>query len=163
MAEADVCPCGSTLAVPACCGRFLAGAPAPTALELMRSRYTAYTRGAIDYLIETHDPETRGGLDVAAATAWSRDTVWAGLEIVSVSAGGVDDETGIVEFIARGATRGVAFAHRERSRFRRAEGRWVYVDGVTPPASATATPGRNEPCPCGSGKKYKKCHGLVRR
>jgi len=22
-----------------------------------------------------------------------------------------------------------------------------------------ATPGRNDPCPCGSGKKYKKCHG----
>jgi preprotein translocase subunit SecA len=21
--------------------------------------------------------------------------------------------------------------------------------------------GRNDPCPCGSGKKYKKCHGLV--
>jgi uncharacterized protein len=20
-------------------------------------------------------------------------------------------------------------------------------------------PGRNDPCPCGSGKKYKKCHG----
>jgi uncharacterized protein YecA (UPF0149 family) len=20
--------------------------------------------------------------------------------------------------------------------------------------------GRNDPCPCGSGKKYKKCHGL---
>ena len=22
-----------------------------------------------------------------------------------------------------------------------------------------ATPGRNDPCPCGSGKKFKKCHG----
>jgi hypothetical protein len=22
----------------------------------------------------------------------------------------------------------------------------------------SATPGRNDPCPCGSGKKYKQCH-----
>ena len=27
------------------------------------------------------------------------------------------------------------------------------------PDSANATPGRNDPCPCGSGKKFKKCHG----
>lgn len=31
------------------------------------------------------------------------------------------------------------------------------------PATKTETPvpkvGRNEPCPCGSGKKYKSCHG----
>jgi len=128
----------------------------------MRSRYAAYVRGEIDYLVETHDPETRASMDVAAATLSSRETEWAGLEIVSTSAGGLDDETGVVEFIARGVTRGQPFALRERSRFRRDEGRWVYVDGTTPratPATAAATPGRNEPCPCGSGKKYKRCHG----
>lgn len=27
------------------------------------------------------------------------------------------------------------------------------------PASAERTVGRNDPCPCGSGRKYKKCHG----
>ena len=27
------------------------------------------------------------------------------------------------------------------------------------PRRVEAAPGRNEPCPCGSGKKYKKCHG----
>jgi hypothetical protein len=27
------------------------------------------------------------------------------------------------------------------------------------PAPAAAKVGRNDPCPCGSGKKYKKCHG----
>jgi preprotein translocase subunit SecA len=27
------------------------------------------------------------------------------------------------------------------------------------PVTGTDGPGRNEPCPCGSGKKYKKCHG----
>ncbi len=162
MTETTACPCGTGAAYGACCGRFHAGAPAPTALALMRSRYAAYVRGEIDYLIETHDPETRAAMDVAAATAWSRDTAWAGLEIVATSAGARDDETGVVEFIARGATRGEPFVLHERSRFRRDEGRWVYVDGTTPraaPARAAAAPGRNEPCPCGSGKKYKKCHG----
>jgi SEC-C motif-containing protein len=159
VSDGAACPCGSTVALAACCGRFLAGTPAPTALELMRSRYTAYARGAIDYLIETHDPDTRAAMDVAAATAWSRDTAWAGLEIVTTTGGGPDDDVGVVEFIARGATRGVAFAHRERSRFRRVDGRWVYVDGATPPATAAPRPGRNEPCPCGSGRKYKRCHG----
>lgn len=148
MSDSTTCPCGTGAAYRACCGRFHAGAPAPTALELMRSRYAAYVRGEIDYLIETHDPETRAAMDVAAATAWSRDTAWAGLEIVATSAGGADDESGVVEFIARGATRGEPFALHERSRFRRDDGRWVYVDGTTPraaPVTAAATPGRNEP------------------
>ena len=162
MADPTTCPCGTGAAYRACCGRFHAGAPAPTALELMRSRYAAYALGEIDYLVTTHDPETRASMDVAGATTWSRETEWAGLEIVATSAGGKDDETGVVEFIARGSTRGQPFALHERSRFRRDDGRWVYIDGTTPraePAKAAASVGRNEPCPCGSGKKYKKCHG----
>ncbi|MBZ0235671.1 MAG: YchJ family protein [Deltaproteobacteria bacterium] len=134
MTDTTLCPCGAGAAYRACCGRFHAGAPAPTALELMRSRYAAYVRGRIDYLVETHDPETRAAMDVAGATRWSRDTIWAGLEIVATSAGGHDDEIGVVEFVARGATRGKPFALHERSRFRRDEGRWVYVDGTTPRA-----------------------------
>lgn len=127
----------------------------------MRSRYTAYVRGAIDYLLRTHDPVTRGSVDVAAVTKWSRDTQWLGLEIVATERGGESDEDGVVEFIARGVTRGVPFAQRERSRFRRVDGAWVYVDGdiVQEPVRRAATTGRNEPCPCGSGKKYKRCHG----
>jgi len=95
----------------------------------MRSRYTAYVRGEIDYLVATHDVATRGGLDIAAITAWSRDTAWAGLEIVATVLGAATDDTGVVEFIARGTTRGIPFAQQERSRFRRVDGRWFYVDG----------------------------------
>ncbi|HUQ01817.1 MAG TPA: YchJ family metal-binding protein, partial [Kofleriaceae bacterium] len=152
-ADASVCPCGTGAAYRACCGRFHAGAPAPTALELMRSRYSAYALGEIDYLVDTHDPETRASMDVAAAAQWSRDTDWAGLEIVASSAGGAADDDGVVEFIARGATRGPGgrsepFTLHERSRFRRDDtGRWVYIDGQTQraaPAKAVVTPGRNE-------------------
>lgn len=155
------CPCGSGQPEAACCGAWIAGTPAPTALALMRSRYTAYVRGEIEYLLATHDPATRGGVDVEGVTRWSRETQWLGLEIVATERGGEADDEGIVEFIARGVTRGTPFAQRERSRFRRVDGAWVYVDGtiVQEPARRAISAGRNDPCPCGSGKKYKRCHG----
>jgi SEC-C motif-containing protein len=155
------CPCGSGAAEAACCDPLLAGTPAATALALMRSRYTAYVRGAIDYLIDTHAADTRGSVDRDAVARRSRDTQWLGLEIVATRAGGPADDEGTVEFVARGATRGTPFAQRERSRFRRSDGRWYYVDGTATaePARRAATPGRNDPCPCGSGMKYKRCHG----
>ena len=123
------CPCGSGVPESGCCGPILDGVPAPTALALMRSRYTAYVRGAIDYLIATRDGSTRSSVDRAAVTRWSRDTTWQGLEIVETERGGEADDEGIVEFIARGSTRGTPFAQRERSRFRRVDGAWFYVDG----------------------------------
>jgi SEC-C motif-containing protein len=124
-----MCPCGSNLDDDACCARYHRREPAPTAEALMRSRYTAYVRGEIDYLVETHDPTTRGSLDREAMTAWSRDTEWLGLEIVATEYGSATDARGVVEFIARGKTKGKPFAQRERSRFRKVDGRWVYVDG----------------------------------
>jgi SEC-C motif domain protein len=125
-----MCPCGSGQPEAKCCGPFLAGAPAPTALALMRSRYTAYVRGAIDYLLDTRDPSTRGDVDVKAVTKWSKQTLWLGLEIVATERGGKGDREGVVEFIARGSTLGRPFAQRERSRFRRGgDGRWYYLDG----------------------------------
>ncbi|MEJ2539828.1 MAG: SEC-C metal-binding domain-containing protein [Gemmatimonadota bacterium] len=33
--------------------------------------------------------------------------------------------------------------------------------GKSEPVTVPDEPGRNDPCPCGSGKKYKKCHGRV--
>jgi SEC-C motif-containing protein len=127
----------------------------------MRSRYTAYVRGRIDYVVATHDAATRASIDVPAATRWSRDTRWLGLEIVATEAGGASEDAGVVEFIARGVTAGRPFAQRERSRFRRVEGAWYYVDGEAraEPVKAPASVGRNDACPCGSGKKYKRCHG----
>jgi SEC-C motif-containing protein len=86
-------------------------------------------RGAIDYLVDTHDESTRKGLDRAAIAKWSKDTLWMGLEIVATERGGEDDDEGFVEFIARGVTNGAPFAQRERSRFVRRDGQWFYVDG----------------------------------
>lgn len=125
----------------------------------MRSRYTAYVRGEIGYLLATHDASTRDNVDRAATEEWSRDTDWQGLEILATEAGGETDDKGIVEFVVRGSTKGRPFAQRERSRFAKRDGAWFYVDGKLQLATAPAKPGRNDPCPCGSGTKYKRCHG----
>ncbi|MEO8552525.1 MAG: YchJ family metal-binding protein [Kofleriaceae bacterium] len=126
------CPCGSGATEAACCGPLLAGEQrATTALALMRSRYTAYVRGNVDYLISTHAAETRTGLEQKEILKFTRATLWLGLEIVTTVAGGVADADGIVEFVASGVTRGQAFRQHERSRFRRdAAGAWCYVDGI---------------------------------
>ncbi|HSV29430.1 MAG TPA: YchJ family metal-binding protein, partial [Candidatus Omnitrophota bacterium] len=76
--------------------------------------------------------------------------------------GGADDETGSVEYVARFKIRGQAHAHHELATFRKEDGRWLYVDGEVNPKTAprqVAKVGRNDPCPCGSGQKYKKCCG----
>src|SRR5262245_29734708 len=159
---ATPCPCGSGKDESACCGPILAGAPAPTAEALMRSRYAAYVRGNIDHLEKTLAPEALGDFDRDQAAKASAATKWQGLTIRSTEAGGPNDETGTVEFVVRFSESGKKGAHHELSRFRREGGRWLYVDGTIDPVSkprVAANVGRNDPCPCGSGKKYKKCHG----
>lgn len=119
----------------------------------MRSRYAAFSRGEVDYLIETWHPATRGGLDRPSLEESCRATRWVGLTILEVVAGGPADETGVVEFEARYAT-GVL---HERSRFSRVDGAWRYLDGAA--SERRAKQGRNDPCACGSGKKFKRCCG----
>ncbi len=134
---------------------------AATAVELMASRYVAYAKGEIDYIIETHDPETREDTDRKATEAWSKSAQWLGLEIVDTERGGPDDDEGYVEFIARYRISGVEQSHHERSLFRKVDGRWYFINGqkVTAKTIRNTAPkvGRNDPCPCGSGKKSKKC------
>jgi len=155
------CPCGSGRGLDECCAPILAGAPAPTPEALMRSRYTAFTRADVDYLENTLAPEAREDYDRAETETWVKGADWRGLEVRG-SQGGEGDEDGQVEFVARYKFQGRAFAHHELASFRKHEGKWVYVDGVMNPKPATRTVekvGRNDPCPCGSGKKFKKCCG----
>lgn len=157
-------PCGSGRDYDSCCQPFVEGeALPPTAESLMRSRYSAYVNHAIDYLGETLHPHHRADWDREATRRWSDNAVWQGLEIVDTEAGGEGDAEGVVEFIARFEDHGRATQHRERSRFQLFEGRWYYVDGETPRPKTqrleTPKVGRNDPCPCGSGKKFKKCCG----
>jgi len=158
------CPCGSGASYADCCEPILTGAlPAPTAERLMRSRYTAYLKAAIGHLGDSLHPEHKADWDEAATRRWAESAEWQGLEIVATEAGGEDDDEGTVEFIATYREGGISKRHHETSRFARKDGRWYYVDGklAAPETHRNEGPkvGRNDPCPCGSGKKYKKCCG----
>lgn len=165
------CHCGSDLDFERCCGPFLSGDKnPPTAEALMRSRYVAYARGDIDYIARTLAPEKQGTFDAKAATAWATQAKWLGLKILFVEGGGQDDVTGVVSFIATYRQDGQTIEHHEVSQFGRRHGdTWRFVEGDTSAriidggregaARSAAKIGRNDPCPCGSGKKYKKCCG----
>lgn len=118
------CPCGSGTPYPKCCGPLHAGAPAPTALALMRSRFSAFALADADYLSRTWHPSTRPD-----PLELDGDVVWRRLQIVDTVAGGEADTDGVVEFRASYRSAEGAGLMHERSRFTRHEGRWVYVDG----------------------------------
>lgn len=95
----------------------------------MRSRYTAYLEGAVDYLLATTAAPARAAIDRASLARYCRQLKGLGLEIVETVGGGPLDETGVVAFAATLRAQGRTFVQRERSRFAREAGRWVYVDG----------------------------------
>jgi SEC-C motif-containing protein len=142
---------------------------AATAEELMRSRYTAFTRGDVDWIMASHHPDTVDEVDRDEVEQWSTQSEWLGLRIRSTEDGGPEDETGIVEFRARYRVNGQTIDHNERAEFLRLDGKWLFHQVVADldegaqlvPVAPKATVGRNDPCPCGSGKKYKKCHGAA--
>lgn len=128
----------------------------------MRSRYTAFVRGDIDHIENSHGSASPDRFDRASAEAMWRSVEWVGLEIYDTVDGGETDDTGIVEFGVSFKKDGVAQLHHERSTFTREDGRWAYIDGKIDPKGQPVKvqkQGRNDPCACGSGKKFKKCCG----
>ncbi|TVO58087.1 YchJ family protein [Denitromonas halophila] len=119
------CPCGRPATFDACCGPVLAGErSADTPETLMRSRYTAFTRGDATYLLASWHPDTRPD---SLSLNDEPPMRWLGLTIASAPP--TDGDVGTVTFIARYRSGGRAGQIRERSRFRRQNGRWFYVDG----------------------------------
>jgi SEC-C motif-containing protein len=158
---AEKCPCGSSLTYSKCCKPFIEGTTLPeTAEQLMRSRYTGYVKGAIDYLFETTHPQHRKGYDHEGTRTWAEKAQWQGLEIVA-SRGGAEDANGEVEFIASYMEDGNEVKHHELGKFRKLDNRWLFTEGkmVTSKPIISNKVGRNDPCPCGSNNKYKKCCG----
>jgi SEC-C motif-containing protein len=157
-----LCPCGSGLGFASCCEPYITKkSSAPDALALMRSRYSAYATGAVDYIVDTCADGTEG-VDREATRRWAEGSEWLGLRIVRSELGGEPDETGTVEFVATFVQGGLKDDHHEIAKFIKKEGLWLYTEGEIIPETITrAEPkvGRNDPCPCGSGRKYKKCHG----
>ncbi len=125
----ETCPCGRTdskgraRAYAECCAPVHSGEhPAPDAETLMRSRYSAFVRGDVPYLLATWHASTRpASLELEAGTKW------LGLEIKQHRT--VGEHSAEVEFVARFRVGGRAVRQHERSRFVCEEGRWYYVDG----------------------------------
>lgn len=125
----DTCPCGTNQQYSECCGKYHSGsASAPTAEALMRSRYSAFVKGEIDYIQKTIPLLQRKSFDRRSTKEWSEQSQWLGLEILSAK-GGIEDKRGKVEFIARFQQNGVEHTLHEISSFEKIDGKWLYVSG----------------------------------
>lgn len=145
------CPCGSGEAYAACCQPYHRGKAAPAPEALMRSRFSAFVLNLPGYVTATWHPSTRPqSLDLTDSPAWASLQVLASDDAVKGS-----ENQGRVHFRAvfrAGPNWGYL---EEDSSFIREAGRWYYLSGDT--REGMLKPGRNEPCPCGSGRKYKAC------
>jgi len=118
----------------------------------MRSRYSAYVLGLIDYLLDTTLPVQKSSLDRDSISQWSAQSTWLGLEVENAELLGGKPEHAFVTFTARWHDATGEHSHRERSAFVQNQGRWYFID---PTVQLKA--GRNDACPCGSELKFKKC------
>jgi SEC-C motif domain protein len=155
------CHCGAVLSFEKCCEPYILKESSPeTAEQLMRSRYSAFAVGAVDYIYETHHPSKRSEVSKDEIMSWSQESTWNGLEVIESSAGQKKDEKGVVEFVARYSTNNQKYSHHEQASFQKIDGNWFFVDGKIIKnimKNPNKHVGRNDPCICGSGKKYKKC------
>lgn len=149
-----MCPCGSPKPAQQCCQPLLEGKTnAATPEALMRSRYTAFCLGNVDYLIATHHPSKRRPHDAQTLQKTINETTWLGLKVIKTQQSG--KTRGYVEFAAFYEGLELGQLH-EKSEFIQENSQWYYLHGeILPPITLR----RNDLCYCGSGKKYKKCHG----
>lgn len=136
------CPCGTQKHYTDCCKPYLDGlALAPTAEALMRSRYTAYSKNNLNYLIHTQHPTTRKKTDPTTLQQTFETTRWVSLTILKTQQGQPHHKRGIVEFIATHQEKSRNLKQQptltqlhERSRFIQENQHWFYVDGdLLPP------------------------------
>ncbi|MCF2860054.1 YchJ family protein [Pseudoalteromonas sp. SMS1] len=151
-----MCFCGQAQPYEQCCQKFISGQRQPETAELlMRSRYSAYCMKEGNYIVQTYAQEKRHEHTTEDILLFANQVEFVNLEIIDTNH---DDNFQYVEFKAsylEGQQLGML---HERSRFIKEEGRWVYLDGELYPSNDKKV-SRNDPCPCLSGKKFKKCHG----
>lgn len=125
MNERD-CPCQSGETYTDCCKPLHDGIAAQTAIELMRSRYSAYVLENTKHLYRSWHPDTRPSLQLSRQEP---KVDWMGLQIVSAEQGKENDQEGWVSFVALWMEHGRVQSMNERSYFSRVEKKWVYVSG----------------------------------
>ena len=145
------CFCGLDKNFEECCGAIISGEKsALTAEELMRSRYSAYAVADGNYLVKSATKENRYESDISLIEEFCKNVKWLKLDLLHVSQNEFD---GIVEFKAYYLENSEIVLLHERSDFIKNDGVWEYDKGNFINSKIE----RNEPCPCGSGVKYKKC------
>lgn len=164
MNDATACPCNSGLPYASCCEPLIKGTTAAASPEaLMRARYSAFAHQEMPYLLETLHPGQRSDYDEEGAAKWAGESDWTGLEILDVKGDPAKENSGSVEFRASYRRNGEKLEHHELAEFRKSNGIWYFFDGKMVSAGQyrreAPKVGRNDPCPCGSGKKFKKCCG----
>ena len=134
----------------------------------MRSRYSAFCVGAIDYLLQTRHSSKRHLDSASDIQTTAQNTQWLKLDIIDSTQGTTLDEQGTVTFRAYYKEGNETCALEECSRFLKENNRWFYLDGEhdlkhqkqqSDAKTHVKKGGRNDPCWCGSNKKFKKCHG----
>lgn len=168
-----LCPCGSGAAYALCCAPYHEGTALPDSGEaVVRSRFTAFCMEKYEYLVETTHPDFRDDLTIESVRENTKGVTWQSLEIRECGTqvapqpkgdeGAQEFET--VTFSALYEREGRTYQMVETSYFTRQDGKLYYVEGMAHRPLGYRRPepkvGRNEPCPCGSGKKYKKCCAL---
>ena len=151
-----ICPCGSKHSYAQCCGLYHQGQLPLSAEQLMRSRYSAYVLGLIDYVVATTLPIQQPNLDRAGIEAWSRSSQWLGLTVHEHQIASHSPDHARVRFSARWRDAQGEHQHDERSAFVRVNDRWYFID-----PNHALTAGRNDPCPCGRVAKFKKCCAVL--
>lgn len=132
-----------------------------SARALLEARYKAFVDGHVDFLLESHHPDTRNQIDRASIESWSKESRWDGL---TIEAERVADDKAYITFTVKYERDFKLFNHREDAEFRLVDGRWYYFDSEFPKQETIrheSKVGRNDPCACGSGKKFKKCCALA--
>jgi SEC-C motif domain protein len=152
------CPCGSGKHFGDCCEPVLGGQRlAGTAEELMRARFTAHAVHDFKFLHRTYRPTAKQPFTEVGADPAMK---WTKLVVHSHEPGGHPDMA-YVDFSAYGTEEGAELVLHEKAEFARQDGAWIYTravrEGPAPFKSTAPKPGRNDPCPCGSGRKYKHC------
>jgi SEC-C motif-containing protein len=151
-----LCYCGSLKEFETCCQPFLNGTEAPQNSEqLMRSRYSAYAIKDADYIYNTYSKTVYSQNSLLDIKEWAEQCQWYKLEVIATEL--TDTQEQFVEFKACYIQGGNSYLMHEKSRFLKEDKQWRYVDGDIIEHGQVKKLNRNESCPCGSGKKYKRC------
>ena len=153
----NACLCGSQQNYKNCCEPLLSGdKQADTPEQLMRSRFTAYAQKNAKYIYQTYASEKQAENPVKEIKEFATSCRFISLSVIDTNN---DGDRGVVEFKANYFYQNLYCELHERSQFIKEQDQWRYLDGIIFPV-ADIKVGRNDDCPCGSNKKYKKCHSV---